>query len=76
MTDKVKLESLLNIILLEFALSWDLVSPTFTGYLSAFTTPSTPLEYKPHQDNFSLTLIPKTVRYDHSNGRTIRTLRI
>ena len=47
-SEKLKLASLGNILLLEFALSWDLVYPTFTGYLSAFIPPTMPMGKKPH----------------------------
>ena len=76
MSNEWKLESLVNSLLLEFSLSWDLVYPTFTGYLYDFNPPPTPLGKKPHQYSLSLLMMPKTVRYAHSNGRTIRKLRM
>ena len=44
MYDQGRLESFVNIILLGFYLSWDLVDPTFTEDISVFTPPSLPLK--------------------------------
>ena len=61
-SEKLKLVSLGNILILEFALSWDLFYYTFTGYLSAFIPPTMPMGQKLHQDRLSLTLMLKKLK--------------
>ena len=74
MYDKGKLESLVNILLLEFYLLWDLFDPTFTEDWYSLTPPHPHLMHKPHQYTLSPLLLPPKSRHDCSNGMTLRIL--
>ena len=76
MYDKGKLESLVNILLLEFYLLWDLFDPTFTQDLFAFMYHPPPLRQNPYQYSLSLPIMSSKEICACSDGSNLRTLRI
>ena len=71
---KVHYTNFVNILLLDFFLSWDLVDLVFADNKFDFTPPRPPLRLKPQKYPLPLPLIYTKARCDFSKSSTIRTL--